>query len=259
MLSYQHGYHAGNLADVHKHALLAVMLDYLTRKEKPLSYLETHAGRGLYALDAPEAQKTGEAEHGILRVAHWFRDRHPYSRALADTRLRFGPDAYPGSPLIAAQMLREGDRITLAELHPQEHAVLADVAGPFGATVLREDGMAMALARTPPTPRRGLMLIDPSYEVKADYDAMPRLIAAVHGKWNVGTLVLWYPILNSGAHRPMLAALEAAGLPKTLRHEVAFPPARDGRGMLGSGLFIVNVPFGTETEARQLTRMFAGR
>lgn len=257
MLSYQHGYHAGNLADVHKHALLAVMLDYLTRKDKPLSYLETHSGRGLYALDAPEAQKTGEAAQGILRVADWFAPDHPYARILADTRARFGANAYPGSPLIAAQMLRREDRLTLAELHPQEFAVLQGAACPFGATVLREDGLRMALARTPPTPRRGLMLIDPSYEVKEDYAALPRLIAAIHAKWNVGSIALWYPILTSGAHRPMLFALDALNLPKALRHEADFPPAREGHGMVGSGMFIVNTPFGLAEEAARLGRLFA--
>lgn len=258
MLSYQHGYHAGNLADVHKHALLAVMLDYLTQKPKPLSYLETHSGRGLYALDAPEAQKTGEAAQGILRVADWFAPGHPYARILADTRARFGANAYPGSPMIAAQMLRPGDRLTLAELHPQEHAALQGVAGPFGAVVLREDGLKMALARTPPMPRRGLMLIDPSYEVKDDYSALPRLVSALHAKWNVGTIALWYPVLTTGAHRPMLFALEAASFPKVLRHEVGFAPARDGHGMVGSGLFIINAPFGLSDEAARLGRLFAG-
>ncbi len=258
MLSYQHGYHAGNLADVQKHALLAVMLDYLTQKPKPLSYLETHSGRGLYALDAPEAQKTGEAAEGILRVGGWFAPDHPYARVLADTRARFGANTYPGSPLIAAQMLRREDRLTLAELHPQEHAALQAIAGPFGATVLREDGLKMALARTPPTPRRGLMLIDPSYEVKEDYAALPRLIATIHAKWNVGTIALWYPILTSGAHRPMLVTLESASYPKILRHEVSFPPAREGHGMVGSGMFILNTPYGTEDEAARLTGLFAG-
>lgn len=258
MLSYQHGYHAGNLADVHKHALLAAMLEYLTQKDKPLSYLETHAGRGLYSLDAPEALKTGEAAQGILRVLDRFAPDHPYARVLADTRTRFGPRAYPGSPLIAAQMLRKADRQTLAELHPQENAALQAAVGPFGATILREDGLRMALARTPPTPRRGLMLIDPSYEVKDDYAALPRLIAAVHARWNVGVLVLWYPVLTSGAHHPMLFALEAANLPKALRHEVRFLPAREGHGMVGSGMFIVNAPFGVKDEAARLDRLFAG-
>ena len=259
MLSYQHHYHAGNLADVHKHALLCAMLAYLTRKDKPLSYIETHAGRGLYALDAPEALKTGEAAQGIAlaEARGWFVPDHPYARRLAETRARHGAAAYPGSPLLAALSLRPGDRIRLAELHPQEFDALAATMRPFGATCTCSDGAEMALAVTPPTPRRGLMLIDPSYEVKDDYAALPRLVGQVHRKWNVGVIALWYPILASRAHVPMLAALEAAGLPGTLRHEVAFPPARPGHGMTGSGLFVVNAPWGVADEAARLSALFA--
>jgi 23S rRNA (adenine2030-N6)-methyltransferase len=259
MLSYQHGYHAGNLADVHKHALLAAMLDYLTAKDKPLTYIETHAGRALYDLGAPEAVKTGEAAAGILRAERdgWFAPDHPYMHALARVRAERGTSTYPGSPLIAASLLRSGDRMHLAELHPQEYAALAYAMGPCDATLHHRDGYQMALALTPPTPRRGLMLIDPSYEVKADYDTLPRLIAQVHAKWNVGCIALWYPILPGGAHGPMLTALTAADLPKVLWHEVRFRPLRDGKGLIGSGMFVVNAPFGSRQEADELSRMFA--
>lgn len=256
MLSYQHLYHAGSLADVHKHALLAAMLDYLTRKAKPLTYIETHAGRGLYALDAPEAVKTGEAAAGIGRLAERFAPDHPYARVLKGVKAYHGADAYPGSPLVAALSLRDGDRMHLAELHPREVAALREAMTPFGAKVRQEDGLKMALAVTPPEPRRGLMLIDPSYEVKADYAALPPLIAKVHAKWNVGVIVLWYPILTGGAHLPMLRALDASGVPNPMRHEVRFPPARDGHGMVGSGMFIVNAPFGLDEEAGRLTALF---
>ena len=257
MLSYQHSYHAGNLADVHKHAALAWMLDYLTRKDKPLSYIETHAGRGLYALDAAAALKTGEAEIGIGRALSLFPADHPYRQAVDGLRAENGPAAYPGSPLIAALLLRPSDRLHLAELHPQEFAALEAAMSPYNASCTREDGLKFALSRTPPEPRRGLMLIDPSYEVKADYAALPPLIAKVHTKWNVGIIALWYPILASSAHASMLAALEAQGLPKTLRHEVRFPPARAGHGMVGSGLFIVNAPYGLAAEAERLSDLFA--
>jgi 23S rRNA (adenine2030-N6)-methyltransferase len=258
MLSYQHAYHAGNLADVHKHALLSVMLDYLTAKDKPLTYIETHAGRALYDLGAPEAVKTGEAAAGILRAERegWFPAEHPYSRALAKVRVERGAGAYPGSPLIAASLLRAGDRMHLAELHPQEHAALSYAMGPYDATVHNRDGYQLALALTPPTPRRGLMLIDPSFELKADYNTLPRLIAQVHAKWNVGCIVLWYPILTGGGHGHMLTALTAADLPKVLWHEVRFRPLREGKGLIGSGMFIVNAPFGLRDEADRLSRLF---
>ena len=140
MLSYQHIYHAGNLADVHKHALLAWMLAYLVTKDKPLTYLESHAGRGLYQLDAPEAVKTGEAAAGIARVADWFAPDHPYAARLAETRALHGPQAYPGSPLIAALSLRPTDRMHLAELHPQEVAALSNTMSAYPARVEQCDG-----------------------------------------------------------------------------------------------------------------------
>jgi len=259
MLSYQHQYHAGNLADVHKHALLATMLDRLVQKDKPLTYMETHAGRGLYDLGSAEARKTGEAEAGIARVEGlgWFAGEHPYARALAAVRDRHGADAYPGSPLIASELLRPEDRILLAELHPQEQAALAEALLPYAAHSRKVDGLAMAIAQTPPEPRRGLMLIDPSYEVKADYEALPALIGQIHRKWNVGILALWYPILADGRHRQMLADLRSLKASKEMVHEVRFPPARAGHGMVGSGLYILNTPYGTEDEAKRLSALYA--
>lgn len=258
MLSYQHLYHAGNLADLHKHALLAAMLDYLTAKDKPLTYLETHAGRGLYDLSAPEALRTGEAAAGITRALAegWFPTTHPLSRALSAVRDRYGPMAYPGSPLIAAHFLRPDDRAHLAELHPAEGAALEQAMSVTGAQVHRQDGFAMANAICPPTPRRGLLLIDPSYEIKADYTALPRFIGQIARKWNVGVIALWYPILGDGRHRSMTGALTEAH-PQALVSEVGFPPARAGHGMTGSGMFILNAPWGTAAEAERLGRRFA--
>ncbi len=256
MLSYQHIYHAGNLADVHKHSLLAWMLDYLTAKDKPLSYIETHAGRALYDLDDAAALKTGEAAQGIDKAAQWFAPDHPYARALADIRASHGPRAYPGSPLLAAHLLRDGDPMHLAELHPRENAALDLAMSPYPARCHLRDGFDMAFTLCPPMPRRGLMLIDPSYEIKTDYTDIPRHIAKLNRAWNVGIIVLWYPILTSGAHVPMLAALTAQH-PQALRHEVRFAPARPGHGMVGSGLFVLNPPYGLADEAKALGKRFA--
>lgn len=252
MLSYQHGYHAGNLADVHKHALLAWVLDYLTQKDKPLSYIETHAGRGLYDLAAPEALKTGEAAAGIARMAPLLPPAHPYLRVLEQMRAAHGENAYPGSPLIAEHLLRDTDTIHLAELHPAEHAALSSVSG---GRVHRTDGLTLAQSLLPPTPRRGLLLIDPSYEVKDDYATMAKALPHLHGKWNVGILMLWYPLLPDGRHRPMARAITDA-IPGTLRHEVGFAPARPGHGMQGSGMVVVNPPWGMAAQAAMLDRLF---
>ncbi|SOB99895.1 23S rRNA (adenine(2030)-N(6))-methyltransferase RlmJ [Rhodobacter maris] len=262
MLSYQHGYHAGNLADVHKHALLARMIDYMTRKEKPLSYLETHAGRGLYALDAPEAVKTGEAAAGISRALTdgWFAPDHPYLRALAAVRAAHGPTAYPGSPVLAATLLRPMDSIQLCELHPQEFAALKTAMSPHGGIFHHKDGRQMALALCPPTPRRGLMLIDPSWEVKSDYEMVPELLGHLTRKWNVGVIALWYPVLApevavARAQAAMVRLLRASW-PEALFSEVRFPPARAGHGMIGSGMVVLNPPWGLAEEAERLERLF---
>lgn len=259
MLSYQHIYHAGNMADVHKHAALSWVLDYMAAKPKPLSYFETHAGRGIYDLDAAEARKTAEAAAGIDLVERlgWFAADHPYMRALARVRAAHGARSYPGSPMVAASLLRPGDRMWLAELHPQEVAALRQVMAPFDATVEQRDGIEMAMSLCPPVPGRGVMLIDPSYEVKDDYAEMPKFLRRLHRKWGVGVLMLWYPILTSQAHLPMLAALGEA-FAQGLRHEVRFAPAREGHRMVGSGLFILNAPYGFEAEAARISALFDG-
>ena len=256
MLSYQHAYHAGNLADVHKHALLAVMLARLTAKPKAMSYIETHAGRGLYDLAAPEAIRTGEAAAGVARVAGWFDPEHPYARAIASTRAAHGPSTYPGSPLIAAALLRPTDPMHLAELHPAEAEALSGVLPPR-AHLHWQNGLSVANALCPPVPRRGLLLIDPSYEVKADYGTLPVFVSRIARKWNVGVIALWYPILADQRHAAMLTSL-ASEHPDALRSEVGFRPAREGHGMVGSGLFVINPPFGLADEDTRLRGLFGG-
>lgn len=256
MLSYQHLYHAGNAADVHKHALLAWVLDYLTQKDKPLTYIESHAGRGLYDLSAPEAVKTGEAAQGIDRLEAGFAADHPYARALAGVRAAHGARAYPGSPLIATALLRDDDTVHLAERHPGEFAALAEAMLHSAARVHKVDGFAKCHELIPPTPRRGMLLVDPSYEIASDYDEMARFIGQMARKWNVGIIALWYPILSDARHAPMLAEL-VAGHAQALRHEVRFPPAREGHRMVGSGLFVINPPWGMRDEAARLDKVFA--
>lgn len=263
MLSYQHAYHAGNLADVHKHAALAWMLARLTAKPKPLTYIETHAGRGLYDLSGMEATKTGEAAAGIQRdgLLDSFPPDHPYRQVLAKILAAHGPSAYPGSPLIAARLLRPEDTLILSELHPAEHKALTEALRNSGSHVTRHiharDGFQIARSVTPPEPRRGLLMVDPSFEVKSDYETIPKFFTDVHRRWNVGILVLWYPLLADNRHRPMLSQL-ARSFPDGIRHEVRFPPARIGHGMSGSGLFIVNAPYGLHECLASLTQLFDG-
>ena len=256
MLSYQHIYHAGNLADVHKHGLLAWMLAYMTAKDKPISYLETHAGRGLYDLASVEAVKTGEAKAGIETVEQLFAPDHPYVTALQAVRGAHGPSAYAGSPVLAGELLRATDTMHLAELHPQEHAALEFNMSPYPARCIRQSGWEMAMAVTPPTPRRGMILIDPSYEVKEDYAFIPGFIAKLRRKWNVGVIALWYPVLANGAQAQMAGQLKGLNDADALHHEVRFPAAKEGHGMIGSGMFVLNPPYGLKEEAARLSSLF---
>ena len=255
MLSYQHAYHAGNLADVHKHALLAVTLDYLTQKAKPLCYIDTHSGRGVYDLGAAQARQTGEAMQGITRLQSQFGADHPYQRALQSIRKQHGKMAYPGSPLIAQSLLRAQDHLHLAELHPREFAALKQSIRGANTRLYHQDGFDLAQSLCPPMPRRGVMLIDPSWEMKSDYDTLPRFTAALMRKWNVGIVMLWYPILTSKTHLPMLRALQNTH-ESALRHEVHFPPAREGHRMIGSGMFIIRPPYGLAEAATSLSKVF---
>lgn len=260
MLSYQHAYHAGNLADVHKHAVLALVLAYMARKPKPISYLETHAGRGLYDLSSKEALKTGEAASGVAAILDRFAVDHPYRRVVERVRAQLGPNAYPGSPLFAVDLAqdvdRSGDRIQLAELHPKEHEALVEAMPRSGVHIYKEDGFPWAARLCPPTPRRGLMMIDPSYELAHDYTGIAGFIEGLHGLWPVGVILLWYPILDSGEHEEMAAAILAAGYKDTLCHEVLFKKAAGHHRLKGSGMIVINAPYTLSEELAELDRIF---
>lgn len=255
MLSYQHIYHAGCLADLHKHAVLCAVLAQMTQKPKPMSYIETHAGRGLYDLRTAEAQKTGEAEQGIGRLydAKWFAANHPFMQALDKIKQERGEHIYAGSAALAAQFLKDGDKMHLHELHPQEVEYLREAMKGSGAKIYQRDGYEGLLALAPPTPRRGLVFIDPSFEIKSEYATIPDVVAKFMKKWPVAVLCLWYPILPVGAHRDMVARLQGLELPKSGVFEAQFAPQKEGsRGMFGSGIFMANMPFGVEEEIKKI-------
>ena len=245
MLSYQHIYHAGNLADVHKHRILAQLLAVLTTKDRPLTYIETHAGRGLYDLMAPEAKKTGEAKHGIEAL---LRDAplpasHPYAQALAAIHERHGPTVYPGSPAIARHLLRKQDVLHLFELHPQEVQHLKRAMKGPSIHIHPRDGYEGALALCPPQPLRGLALIDPSFEVKSEYETVVEFMQKLHSIWPQACIALWYPMLKNGLYQPMLERLLAHEWPIT-HHATQWSTPEETRGMFGSGMVLVNAPYG---------------
>lgn len=237
MLSYQHGYHAGNLADLHKHIVLTALWSTLKRKPRPLSYVETHAGRGLYGMGDEFAQKTGEQAEGIVRYQG---GAAAFDQALKAARAIFGDEIYPGSPALIAAQKDAGDQIHLAELHPQEHKALKAHLGQY-AQVHHRDGYEMAQALAPFDPRRGLVLIDPSYEVKSEYDEIPKAVGRILRKWPQAVVAIWYPILADKRHLPMVSKLETQG---QIRSEVVFK--RSNMRMTGSGMLILNAPYGAK-------------
>lgn len=240
MLSYQHMYHAGGLADVHKHVLLARALAHLVKGPAPLLFVDTHAGRGRYYLDHPAAEKTGEAKNGIKRL---LRERsiarnEPFLAALE--AIRGGNERlYPGSPLLAATMLRPEDRLWLWELHPREHGWLKQVfADDRRVTVRQADGLSglgLMAPPKPPNPQNGLVLIDPSYEVKAEYDGLPAFVARLRLRWPGAAGMVWYPMLPARRHEAMRTAMQAE-ISDLAVNEYTWADPDAGRGLFGSGL-----------------------
>jgi 23S rRNA (adenine2030-N6)-methyltransferase len=250
MLSYQHVYHAGNPADVHKHLALVMLLRRLEQKEKPFCFIDAHAGRGLYDLESAEARKTREAETGVLRLALTDDTPEPVRDylSLVAARNRQGPIRfYPGSAAIAQAVLRDDDRAILLELHPQEAAALRQFIASdsrFGLHV--RDCYEALPALLPPPIRRGLVLIDPSYETKGEYEAIVQLLGRALRRWANGIYLLWYPLLPEARDRLLLRQIEGLTAPKTLISEYSF--SAGAKGLQGSGLVIVNSPWQFDRE-----------
>lgn len=247
MLSYRHSFHAGNFADVLKHLVLVQTLHHLTQKEKPLLYLDTHAGAGGYLLSSEHAGKTLEFEDGIGRL--WGRGDLPQGleEYLALVR-RFngaGPlQRYPGSPWFAQQLLRQQDRMVLRELHPSDFALLQQTfRGDRRCRVEREDGFQACLALLPPAERRGLVLLDPPYEMKEDYQRVVDTLLAAHRRFATGTYAIWYPVVERYRIERMEKALLASGIRRVLLLELGVLPDSPGRGMTASGMIVVNPPW----------------
>lgn len=246
MLSYLHGYHAGNFADLHKHHLLVCLLVALNRKDKPWNYLETHAGKAHYCLDSEQAEKTAEYREGIARL--WTQQDLPDSVANYLEQVRaVNPDgilaSYPGSPALAAGMAREQDQLHLMELHPGEVQQLKQAfSGRTDVAVHHRDGYEGVLALLPPKPNRGLVLIDPSYEVKSEYDQVAAFLAKALKRWPNGCFAIWYPLLPAGRWKVMLESIRRSGIRNILRSELWVRSPTD-QGMYGSGMLIINPPW----------------
>jgi 23S rRNA (adenine2030-N6)-methyltransferase len=247
MLSYRHGFHAGNFADVHKHAVLAWIIHALGAKAKPFCVLDSHAGDACYDLAGAWAQKTGEWRDGVARIQDCTDVPDaltPYLGALREFRARHGASAYPGSPAIARTLLRQQDRLVLGELHPAAwESLKAFFAGDAQVAVHRRDGWELLGALLPPAERRGLVLVDPPYERAEEYRDAARALLAACRRWPDGVYVLWYPLLAVGRHRAMLDAIAEAQPGPMLEAELLLAPQDTPAGLNGSGLCIINPPW----------------
>ena len=252
MLSYRHAFHAGSHADILKHLVLTLCLRHMNSKDKPWLLLDTHAGAGLYPIDSEQAKKTGEYIEGIGRL--WNRvdlpsAMKPYMDALQACNGGLKLRRYPGSPWLAAHFARDIDSLRFCELHSTDFALLRREFGDAGRRVKVEqgDGFDAMKAALPPASRRGLVLIDPSYEIKSDY---PRVVAAIKDglqRFATGTYLVWIPFLPS---------IEARALPEKLKRLPADwlyasltvrGPVTEGRGMSGSAMFVINPPWTLKT------------
>ncbi len=244
MLSYRHGYHAGNHADVLKHVVLVSILDYLTAKPKPLWVIDTHAGAGAYELKRGFATQLAEYKGGIGRL--WNESGLPAALARYVALVRaLNPDGrltrYPGSPWFAHHLTRADDRLWLHELHPADFAAIGRHLRGRRVKVKQADGLQALRALLPPEPKRALVLIDPSYEVKADYRGVVTALREALQRFAIGTYVLWYPLLDQGAARELPEVVGRLGVRDWLhaRLQVRSP----GPGMYGCGLFVINPPY----------------
>ncbi|MEZ5775339.1 MAG: 23S rRNA (adenine(2030)-N(6))-methyltransferase RlmJ [Hyphomicrobiaceae bacterium] len=255
-MNYRHAYHAGNFADVMKHAVLALVLEHLKLKPQPFRVIDTHAGIGRYDLMGPEAAKTNEWEAGIGRIAG--ADAAPLPGAIAallapyleivaalnpDQRLRH----YPGSPLLALRLMRPADRLIANELHPEDaEALAASLAGDRRAKVMRIDGWIAVKSLLPPPERRGVVLIDPPYEQRDDLVRLARALAAAVERFATGTFLLWYPIKDRAPVERFHAAVAGLALPKLMIAELLIRPDDTPDRLNGAGLVIVNPPWTLE-------------
>ncbi|MBP1874494.1 23S rRNA (adenine2030-N6)-methyltransferase [Ensifer adhaerens] len=249
-MNYRHIYHAGNFADVLKHAVLARLVTYLQQKEKAFRVLDTHAGIGLYDLSSEEAQKTGEWRDGIGRLlegdlpAPIAAILEPYLATVRELNPGSELTRYPGSPKLVRMLFRPQDRLSAMELHPDDYETLHRLFdGDFQSRVTELDGWLALGAHLPPKEKRGLILVDPPFEIEGEYERLADGLAKGYRRFAGGTFCLWYPLKKNAPIKAFHEALKALEIPKMLCAELSVRSDRDTTGLSGSGLIIVNPPF----------------
>lgn len=268
MLSYQHGYHAGNAADVHKHLTLIAVIQRLQAKESAIHYFDTHAGKGHYDLTDAQATKTNEFLAGVVRMLPlrnslidnpvWAEFFAALDSANAEQtnrgyvteadNLRF----YPGSPGWVSRLRREQDRHTVFELHPAEHDVLSGYGERQTGRVVYGDGLQGVLKQLPPKTPRLLVLIDPAYENKTEYDEVAAAALKILQRCRHAVVLIWYPLLPAAKHQALLQQIkEKLSLP-VLQSEFHYQENTGERGMYGAGMLVVNPPWQLENNIETL-------
>lgn len=264
-MNYRHAFHAGNFADVLKHAVLARILLYLKAKDAPFRVIDTHAGTGLYDLTCEAAIRSPEWKDGIDRLIGTSLPP-AVAEILAPYLAIVGPlmgevkPHYPGSPLIALALARTQDRLSFIEKHPVDSEKLKGaIAGDRRAKALALDGWLAWNAQVPPPERRGLVLVDPPFEEPGEFTRMAEGLKAAHRKWPGGTTMLWYPIKDARSVERFSDDLAASGIPKILRIELDVDRIGGEGPLAGTGLIVVNPPYTLEREMAVLLPFLARR
>jgi 23S rRNA (adenine2030-N6)-methyltransferase len=260
LLSYRHAFHAGNFADVLKHSVLTLVLEYMARKDKGFIYIDSHSGAGMYSLNDEYAQKTGEYKDGIAKILAAKNDEDfpealmPYIELLQKLNTENGElDIYPGSPGIAKQVMRRQDSAHLFELHPTDIQHLTEFCTRWNKShVKQSDGYQGILGLIPPPSRRGVVLIDPPYELKEDYAKAVKTIVKAYSKFTSGTYILWYPVVTRERINSMEKDFTRSEVKNLLKVEFCLKPDSDQYGMTGTGLFIVNPPWQLESQLSEI-------
>ncbi|CAM4084297.1 23S rRNA (adenine(2030)-N(6))-methyltransferase RlmJ [Pseudoalteromonas byunsanensis] len=246
MLSYRHSFHAGNPADILKHLVLSQVLEYMTRKESGFDYIDTHSGAGLFELNSADAQKTQEYLDGIAKLWDYqgdnvaLRDYVELIKSFNDNTLSF----YPGSPKIAEHYLRRQDKGWFFELHPKDLALLEqNMKGKKSLRVRGEDGFKGLQALVPPASKRAVVLMDPPYEIKTDYQQAVTMIAKAHKRFSSGTYMIWYPVVSRSRIDLLEQTLIDSGIRNIQLFELATEQDTEQHGMTASGMIVINPPW----------------
>lgn len=265
-MNYRHIYHAGNFADVLKHAVFARLITYMQGKDKAFRVLDTHAGTGLYDLSSEEAQKTGEWREGIGRLLDGDMPADaaallaPYLEAVRTLNPQGGLTYYPGSPKLARLLFRPQDRLSAMELHPDDHETLRRLFdGDFQSRVTQLDGWLALGAHLPPKEKRGIVLVDPPFEIEGEFERLAEGLEKAWRRFSGGVYCLWYPLKKGAPVSAFHKALKQTGIPKILCTELSVRSDRHTTGLAGSGLIVVNPPYTLKADLDTLLPFLKGR